>query len=609
MTLLNNPQIHKVKDLSQWYKVSTRTIRNDLSKISDWINEQPGCHYNSEAGKGIWLSFTSNFSRKRAIDSLQSIANEEDAGSQYLNPTKRKWKILSKLIFSNDYFTGKDLADLLNVSVNTFLSDLNNAKEEAQKFELNLIGKNYYGYLLDGSEINRRALMEYILQKQLDKYSYGSHNLMDMISKIIAKSVDDEYIPKEINKLINYIALILSDNLNLKKSLNSNFDLNVTKSMINRLTIIVFENRRRKNLEIFSYDKELNSTQEWYIQIYRQIIETFKLRTSEDEEKYFIFGVKVLEKDVEINQAVKEIVAYVSKEMNLPLNNDLQLQDSLTQHLINELNSNYQHFNDYTPFTDEVKNRFSKLFNIVKEALKKYISKSPIIIDDTFTTLVALHFLVSISDMKKIPQIQVLYVCSSGLGATKLLEKVVQGKIPYITTAGFASVMNYKFKIRDLAPDIVISIFPLEKVDEIPIIQVNPIPNEKDLSIIDRVVSELINKNSLSKGIHLKNTIKKEQSISNAEKVLSLSLESYIEINEYLTGRISKKYEKAFMIHVQLTTTRVYFGKQYDIKPSDKQISKFLPKDIDKLHKIYRGLDLEINISEIVAILRYTLLK
>lgn len=53
MTLLNNPQIHKVKDLSQWYKVSTRTMRNDLSKISDWINEQPGCHYNSKAGKGI----------------------------------------------------------------------------------------------------------------------------------------------------------------------------------------------------------------------------------------------------------------------------------------------------------------------------------------------------------------------------------------------------------------------------------------------------------------------------------------------------------------------------------------------------------------------------
>ena len=43
-TLLNNPQIYKVKDLSQKYGVSTRTLRNDLNKIARWVNTQPGCH-------------------------------------------------------------------------------------------------------------------------------------------------------------------------------------------------------------------------------------------------------------------------------------------------------------------------------------------------------------------------------------------------------------------------------------------------------------------------------------------------------------------------------------------------------------------------------------
>lgn len=80
-------------------------------------------------------------------------------------------------------------------------------------------------------------------------------------------------------------------------------------------------------------------------------------------------------------------------------------------------------------------------------------------------------------------------------------------------------------------------------------------------------------------------------------------------MSEYFANRVSKKYEKAFMIHVQLATERIYFGKQYDIKLSEKQISKFRSEDINKLKKIYRDLDLEINISEAVAILRYTLLK
>ena len=63
------------------------------------------------------------------------------------------------------------------------------------------------------------------------------------------------------------------------------------------------------------------------------------------------------------------------------------------------------------------------------------------------------------------------------------------------------------------------------------------------------------------------------------------------------------------MIHVQLATERIYFNRQYNSKPSDRQINKFSKKDVDKLRKIYKKLGLDINISEIVAILRYTLLK
>lgn len=607
--LLNNPQTYKVKDLSKKYKVSVRTLRNDLNKIAEWVNEQPGCQYNSKPGKGIWISFASDFNRKEAIDSLQSFANEENVISRYLDPTQRKWKILTELVFSDGYLTGKKLAKSLNVSTNTFLSDLTSAKKEAKKFNLTLVSKNYYGYRLEGNEISLRGLMEYTLQNQLNKYSYGTNNLMDMISQIITKSVINECLPQEVNKLINYIALILADQLNLKDSLSSGLDLSVTKSMINRLTIIIFENNRNRNLTVQANFKKIGSAQKRYIQIYHLVMKTFRIWPTPDEEKYFIFGVKVLEKDVETNSAVEGIIAYVSDKLNLPLVNDIQLKDSLTQHLMSELNSNYQHFHDYTPFTEEVKSRFGDLFIAVKEALKIYISKNPLIIGDTFVTLVSLHFLVSISDMKKIPQIRALYVCSTGLGATRLLEKTIQRRIPYITSAGFASVVNYRLKIQELKPDLVISIFPLEKVKNTPIIQVNPIPNERDLTFIEERISPMVKNSTFQNGISLRNTMKRENSINTTEKVLSLSIEAFIVVSEYFENRISKKYEKAFMIHVQLATERMYFGKQYDIKLSDKQISKFRVNDIDNLKKIYRDLNLEINISEIVAILRYTLLK
>lgn len=63
------------------------------------------------------------------------------------------------------------------------------------------------------------------------------------------------------------------------------------------------------------------------------------------------------------------------------------------------------------------------------------------------------------------------------------------------------------------------------------------------------------------------------------------------------------------MIHVQLATERIYFNMQYEVKPEAKELEQFSIKDVDVLKKIYKKLKLNISISEIVAILRYTLLK
>lgn len=607
--LLNNPHIYQVKDLAKKYKVSVRTLRNDLKKIAEWLNGQPGCQYNTKPGKGIWISCTSDDNRKKAVDSLQLCESEGDIVTHYLSPNQRKWKLLTELAFTDEYLTGKKLAKMLDVSANTFLADLANAKKEAKKFNLDLIGKNYYGYCLDGTEIDLRSLMEYILQKHINRFSYNTKNLLEMITKIMTKSPNNSYLPVKIGKLLNYVALILVDQLPFTKSLNSSSDLSIVKSMINRLTIILVENQRHRYLNTKLYDRKLNSKQESYSQIYHLVSKIFGLKPIKSEEKYFIFGVNLSEKRMEINEIVEKVISFVSEKTNLPLTDDLQLRDSLSQHLFRELNTNYQHASEYTPFTEEVKNRFNSLFEIVKEALEKYISKSPIIIEDTFITLVSLHFLISIIDMAKVKPVKVLYVCSSGLGATRLLEKIIEKRIPYVVSAGFASVVNYQLKIRELNPDLVISIFPLEKVKGTMIVQVNPIPNERDLSLIEKKLGQVVKEPSYTHGVQIKNVLKKEKSISLTDKVLSICLEAFIEISNYFSFRINQKYQKAFMIHVQLATERIYFNEQYDIRPSEHQIKKFAKEDITKIKEIYHGLNLEINISEVVAILRYTLLK
>lgn len=137
--LLDETQVFTAKSLADYFKVSTRTIRNDLDKVSEWINTNDGCVYHSQPGKGVWISFASDYSQKHAINNL-ILQTSIHKKYQYYSSEDRKWRLISGLIFANKYLTGKELIQKINVSSNTFLSDLQNVKDTLKFFNLKING-------------------------------------------------------------------------------------------------------------------------------------------------------------------------------------------------------------------------------------------------------------------------------------------------------------------------------------------------------------------------------------------------------------------------------------------------------------------------------------
>lgn len=603
--LLYSSKIYKVKDLATNFNVSTRTLRNDLVKIAAYINQVSGCKYVAKRGKGIWVEYKTEASRQNALHGLNDFSDHQN----YLTPEERQRRILTSLIFANRYLTGSYFKNNLFISRNTLLSDLDSVAGTLQKFNLNLKSKNYYGYAIKGDEIDKRNLMEFIIQKNLDQYSFSTDHFEDFLLKLSVGIIKNEELPEFIKEIVSSIALYLIDLIS-RSDLNENYELTSTvKSMINRLSIIIFRNQ---NNHIFLDDSRISNisipNERIYKKIYLSIVDLFFVKPQIVEEKYFILGGRLFNKYEQSDKLAEKIIIFVSKKLSIDLTDDIKLKDALTQHLMNKINGNYQYISEYTPFTAEIKNRYSELFDIVDLALKKYITPSPVVINDTFVTLITLHFLVVINDSKYQRKIKIMYVCSTGLGAASILQKMIQEQVANTQTVGFASLTNYQIKSQELKPDLIISIFPL-KIMKIPVIQINPIPNNNDITLVQNEITH-IRKQLKEVPLYLSNSIDQNNYKSDQDKVveqvLTLSMKVYLELKEYFGNRISEKYQDAFMIHCQLATERVFFQKQYQIHENESLSNNFEKVDVNRIENIFKKLNLSINESETLAILRYT---
>lgn len=604
-SLLTMPRTKTIKELASEFKVSSRTISGDLIKINQWVNEKEGINYFSQTGKGIWIECESESTRKTALDSLQNenLIQVKTKENGFIEQSIRIRLIIEKIIFSNNPVTGDDLSQMLRVSYWTVFSDIKIVKSELKSFNLFLNGKKGEGYTIEGDEIDIRTLMESLLQKHLEPVEYSKSNYVDFLLESLISIKKNPIINKKISNILSNVALILIDEF----SNNYKVDIDMIVSMLSRLTIIVWRSGNKKYISDRYKNTEISDS---IAKIYCKVICQYNICDNLNDKLYFSYGNDNIVQTEDLSKFVSELILYVSEKLNINFVRDLKLRDSLIQHIGSETKDNYRYMKSYSPFNSEVKNKYPDLFEAVKEAINKLYSTNPYVVNDTFITLICLHFLLSISNLQTNSEIYVMYVCSSGVGATSLLEHNIKKKFANLKTAGFASVSSYKPRLKSLKPDIILTIFPLEEINSIPIIQINPIPNEIDYKNIENVINKIeLEKEIANRKDNYKNIFYPSIRIDTPQ-MISNCLNIYIKLKKYFGNRISQKYEDAFMIHVQLATYRILAGQQY----VDQEISKEAEelnnmRDTKEIRKVFDEIGCEINTSEIKAILNYTRFK
>lgn len=172
--LLNSEKPLTVDYIANRLKVSNKTIRNDLKKVEEYV-QQKGVKIIKKPRVGILLEGPRNKRLELADEIKKSLDFEEP-----FSPEARKNYILKRLFMSKGSVTIKELAEELYVSRVTIHKDLRNVEKWLNKFNLKLLKKPNYGIEVVGDEENwRNAVASLIVstkeQKELKEFLYNDY--------------------------------------------------------------------------------------------------------------------------------------------------------------------------------------------------------------------------------------------------------------------------------------------------------------------------------------------------------------------------------------------------------------------------------------------------
>lgn len=596
------------KELAETFQVSVRTVKYDLENVRQWLEEQEATLH-ARRNKGIWLDISAS---KRTALKNEILGVERFEA--YPDQEVRVNKLVFYLLFSQGYVTAQQLADALQVSRNTIMTDLDRGEQLIQSYGLSLHRQSRQGFLIEGSESSIRLLLEYLAQKEMTEY-----DIYQIMSRLIQPEQSENVYEMPIGMhgiqtLFQQVYQISVEEMAslLDPSLLDQF--NYAEILSITLRVAIAAARMQLHHTIGSYtlvtnQQTLLEKEELPFLLMKQVFERYALPLLSDEYLYIYSDVFVSGNQQDIARLTDQLIQDVSEEMQISFYRDHQLFTNLFAHLSLRLTKRHQFINEYNPFVDDIKARYPQLFAAIAKVSKKKLSSSLLLINDSFVAYIALHFLVAYEkNLQEVEDVRVVYVCSTGLGVTSLIEQKIMEEVTNVTIVGFASVLNATEFIEAKQPDLVLSIFPIESSKR-PFIKVNPLPTKADIQNIQEEVNKILSHTRGSKPSHLASKKRTESFKSVEERSHDILLQAYIVYEELLKAfgdQLQTEYKEAFLLHVMLMTHRILFDGQYENNGNIIKEKLFAQQSlVEQIENIFAQNELAVNQAEITALLNY----
>lgn len=601
MKLLDAKSAIRIDDLSIEYGVSTRTIKYDLETIKDWFQKR-GVEYYSLRNKGIGINY-----EEQQRGELRRIVLLQEREHVVKDQEQRVLHIIGRLLLSTDYMTANDLALDLDMSRNTILSDLNGVEQYVEMWLVKLIRKPRFGYSLEGEELYIRLLFQHLVHKKLT-----NHDVYAITQKIQGNLTIDEPQLLFLEPFHSIYGIV-------NAQLRTFYDKKMIKTLSHKelITILVRLSisftRIQLGKAIGSYRilriLEEQDVKTKYITTTMQCIsEDLSFPMLEDEYLYITDGMKTGWEAMDIAKITEQIIAYVSKKENIAYSRDEKLYSNMLSHLTSRFHQGTTYLIEENPFDEEIKSNYPHLFQNIKKAVVEYVSPYGIIIQDTFISFLALHFLVSYEKAtKQRNQVHALYVCSTSRGVARIIKNRVESEVRNIDIVAYCSILEVEQICKLKTVDVIISVFPLEA--SVPVLVVEAIPTKNDIEQIKKFVSNAGFKTQQdilpAKEIHFSEH--KQVSIEDvSEELIVKGFQLASQLSSLFENHLLSERKQAFMMHIFLMVHRCYFYKQYDqFYLQRENMLEGFEEYKETIEDMANEVGITLNEAEIMALLQY----
>ena len=469
--VINSNDKITVKDISNLYNITERSIRYDIDELNVFFQEKNNKDIIEINNNRLKILYSEN----EIEDIVENIKEKEYFLSENERVNILSYEIfLSKNEFILQYFTEK-----YNLSKTTVRYSLKELNKIISEYGLVIDMNNNRGYKIIGSEINIRKyiiniLREYIKNTKEKKIEYDP--LKKIIQKFYKKSRIEES-KNTINKILDYTGKTISDE--------------AFETLQLFLFISVIRNKNGHEIEEDVENEIFLSKTKEFSKI-REILEKVENIKEKDIHYFVDFFLGSYSYNLEysyflnwilIESLIDQFIKLLSDKLKVNLTEDKILRKELLNHIKPAIYRMKNKFKLTESILSEVKKQYMELFIKTKSSLKIISDFIDLSFDEdeaAFITVMIQRAIMRNNPstlLKKDPNI--LIVCGLGYSSSRFLYENINNRfqVNIIDIIPFNQLENYNYLKK---ADIIISTLDF-KLDGMDVITVNAVMNEKDI--------------------------------------------------------------------------------------------------------------------------------
>ena len=469
--VINSNDEITVKDISNLYNITERSIRYDIDELNVFFQEKNNKDIIEINNNRLKILYSEN----EIEDIVENIKEKEYFLSENERVNILSYEIfLSKNEFILQYFTEK-----YNLSKTTVRYSLKELNKIISEYGLVIDMNNNRGYKIIGSEINIRKyiiniLREYIKNTKEKKIEYDP--LKKIIQKFYKKSRIEES-KNTINKILDYTGKTISDE--------------AFETLQLFLFISVIRNKNSHEIEEDVENEIFLSKTKEFSKI-REILEKIENIKEKDIHYFVDFFLGSYSYNLEysyflnwilIESLIDQFIKLLSDKLKVNLTEDKILRKELLNHIKPAIYRMKNKFKLTESILSEVKKQYMELFIKTKSSLKIISDFIDLSFDEdeaAFITVMIQRAIMRNNPstlLKKDPNI--LIVCGLGYSSSRFLYENINNRfqVNIIDIIPFNQLENYNYLKK---ADIIISTLDF-KLYGMDVITVNAVMNEKDI--------------------------------------------------------------------------------------------------------------------------------